>query len=416
MPPTEVGGRKGIYIESDLHRDLTFFKEAGERFAQYREHGLRYGEILQEYPRSRELLSDDEPPARFLPFAGTEGYNPVTYAPYILAVAVGKLLRLDFPSLLLFARLAGLLTFTAAAAYAIKITPKLKWAFVLIAMLPVSLYNRSVLSADGAALASALVITALCFKAVDCKGRLWERSLWMTLCALCKQPQIAFVLLELMTSRMKQRRRTWANLMIVAAPSFILSPLWVWAVSADIAAWRLLEAETYPREQFDPLWKLGFMYEHPLHFPWAAWNAITIWGDPLWQELIGILGWQDIWLQTWVYVALTAAVVLISLEKLELARSARARVAIITGIGVLSYVVLVYLIFFITYTPVDIDHVRGVQGRYFVIALPMAALFVAAIANVNAPRSLLAALGISGSLLSGTTCAAALLFAHWFAA
>jgi uncharacterized membrane protein len=238
----------------------------------------------------------------------------------------------------------------------------------------------------------------------------------MTLCALCKQPQILFVLLELMTSRMKQRRPTWANLMIVAAPSFILSPLWVWAVSADIAAWRLLVAETYPREQFDPLWKLGFMWEHPLHFPWAAWNAITIWGGPLWPELIGILGWQDIWLQTWVYGALTAAVVLISLEKLELARSARARVAIIAGIGVLSYVVLVYLIFFITYTPVDIDHVRGVQGRYFVIALPMAALFVAAIANVNAPRSLLAALGIGGSLLSGAACAAALLFAHWFAA
>jgi hypothetical protein len=36
---------------------------------------------------------------------------------------------------------------------------------VLIAMLPVSLYNRSALSADGAALSSALVITALCLRA-----------------------------------------------------------------------------------------------------------------------------------------------------------------------------------------------------------------------------------------------------------
>jgi hypothetical protein len=41
----------------------------------------------------------------------------------------------------------------------------MKWAFVLIAMLPVSLYNRTVLSADGAALSYALVITALCFSA-----------------------------------------------------------------------------------------------------------------------------------------------------------------------------------------------------------------------------------------------------------
>ena len=54
--------------------------------------------------------------------------------------------------MLLLMRFLGLITFTAMAAYAIKLTPALKWAFVLIAMLPVSIYNRSVLSADGAAL------------------------------------------------------------------------------------------------------------------------------------------------------------------------------------------------------------------------------------------------------------------------
>jgi uncharacterized membrane protein len=67
------------------------------------------------------------------------------------------------------------------AAYAIAVTPALKWGFVLIAMLPVSLYNRVVLSADGAALSYALLITALCFRTA-CKpldGRVWERSLWM---------------------------------------------------------------------------------------------------------------------------------------------------------------------------------------------------------------------------------------------
>jgi len=69
----------------------------------------------------------------------------------------------------------------AVAAYAIKISPVLKWAFVLIAMLPVSLYNRSVLSTDGAALSSALVITALCLGGVRKfpVARVWERSVWL---------------------------------------------------------------------------------------------------------------------------------------------------------------------------------------------------------------------------------------------
>ena len=87
--------------------------------------------------------------------------------------------------------------------------------------------------------------------------------------------------------------------------------------------------------------------------------------------------------------------------------------AVLTGLGVLAYVVTVYLIFFLTYTPLNIDHVRGVQGRYFVIALPMAAIFLASMTNVHLSRGALATTAISGSLLSGITSFKALLGAHW---
>src|SRR6266487_1943698 len=413
LPATEVDGRKGIFIERELYTQLSFFKNAGERFFRNREQGLRYDEIMKEYPPRVGTLDAEEQATKFMPFAGTEGYHPVAYAPYILAAVIGKLLKLDFPNLLLLMRLVGLITFTAAAAYAIKLTPTLKWAFVLIAMLPVAIYNRSVLSADGAALAYALVITALCFSAVQRHGRIWERSLWMTLCALSKQPQIVFVALELMVCRMTELRRRWSSLALIVVPSFILSPLWVVAVSADIAVWRLAQAETHPREQFDPLWKLAYMWEHPLHFPLAAWTSVTVWGDRLWPELIGILGWQDVLLPPWTYFVLTVFLLLVPLQKVNLDGAVRARVAVITGLAVLGYVVMVYLIFFLPYTPLDIDHVRGVQGRYFVIALPTAAIFLASMINVDLPRGVLATTAITGSLLSGITSFKALLGAHW---
>jgi hypothetical protein len=413
LPAAEVDGRKGIFVERELYTQLSFFKNAGERFARNREQGLRYGEIMKEYPQPGGTLHEEGQARKFMPFAGTEGYNPVAYAPYVLATAIGNLLGLDFPNMLLLMRFVGLITFTAVAAYAIKLTPALKWAFVLIAMLPVSIYNRSVLSADGAALAYALMVTALCFSAVQRYGRVWERAVWMTLCALSKQPQIVFVLLELMGCRMTGLRKRWSSLALVAAPGLILSPLWVLAVSADIAAWRLLEGETHPREHFDPLWKLAYMWEHPLHFPLAAWTALTVWGDRLWQELIGILGWQDILLSPWIYFVLTVCLLLVPLQKLNLDGGVRARVAVLSGLAVLAYVVMVYLIFFLTYTPLDVDHVRGVQGRYFVIALPMAAIFIASMTNVDLPRGVLAAIAIIGSLLSGLTSFEALLEAHW---
>jgi len=413
LPATEVDGRKGIFVERELHTQLSFFKDAGERFFRNREQGLRYGKIMKEYPHPGPTLDEEEQGTKFMPFAGTEGYHPVAYAPYILAAVIGKLLKLDFPNLLLLMRLVGLITFTAAAAYAIKLTPTLKWAFVLIAMLPVAIYNRSVLSADGAALAYALVITALCFSAVQRHGRIWERSLWMALCTLSKQPQIVFVVLELMVCRITELRRRRSSLALIVVPSFILSPLWVLAVSADIAVWRLAQAETYPREYFDPLWKLGYMWEHPLHFPLATWTSMTVWGDRLWPELIGILGWQDIWLPTWTYFALTVMLLLVPLQKLNLDGAARARVAVITGLAIVGYIVTVYLIFFLTYTPVTIDHVRGVQGRYFVIALPMAAILLASLINVGLPRGVLATVATTGSLLSGINSFKALLATHW---
>jgi predicted membrane protein DUF2142 len=416
LPTIEIDGRKGIFVERKLYDRLYFFKDSGEWFARARNDGVRYGEIMAEYRRITGASSHEvaQGPV-FVPFAGTEGYTPVAYAPYILAEAIGRLLGIDLPELLFLMRFLGLVVFTAVAAYAIAVTPALKWGFVLIAMLPVSLYNRVVLSADGAALSCALLITALCLRAAykPLDGRVWERSLWMTLCALAKQPQIVFVLLELMVGRLKEQPPRWRSLAIVALPGLVLSPLWVIGVSADVAAWRVRQGHNYPPEHFDPLWKLSYMWEHPFHFPRAAWIALRDWGAPLWPELIGILGWQDIPLQPWTYVVLTVLLLLMPLQRLPLDSATRARVAVMTGLATLSYIVLVYLIFFLTYTPLDSPHVLGVQGRYFVIALPVAAIFLAALINLELPRGTPALIGITGSMIAGITTVEAVLRAHW---
>jgi len=313
---------------------------------------------------------------------------------------------------LLLMRLFGLVAFTAAVGYAIWVIPALKWSFVIIALLPVSLYNRSVLSADGAALSSAMVITALCLRSVA-RGpdQAWNRAFWMTLCALSKQAQIIFVLLELMISPMKELRHRWASVAYVILPSLILSPLWVFAVSADIAAWRLQLEEHHPPEHFDPVWKLVYMWDHPFHFPMAMLRAISGWWQRLWQELIGILGWQDVLLHSWTYVILTIFLILVPLQKMQI--HGRIRVTVISGLTAAGYVVLVYLIFFLTYTPVDIDHVRGVQGRYFVIALPVDAIFLASLVNRELPKGAVPSVAIIAVMISGAATVEALFRAHW---
>jgi hypothetical protein len=96
----------------------------------------------------------------------------------------------------------------------------------------------------------------------------------------------------------------------------------------------------------------------------------------------------------------------------QLGGAARARLTVITGLTVLSYIVLVYLIFFLTYTPVDLPHVQGVIGRYFVTALPVAAVCLAAMLNLELPRGAPAAIATIGFLLAGVATVEAVLRAH----
>src|SRR5437870_1641100 len=69
LPTTQVDGRKGIFVERELYTQLSFFKNAGERFARNKEEGLRYGQIMKEYPRPGGTDPEEEPATKFMPFA-----------------------------------------------------------------------------------------------------------------------------------------------------------------------------------------------------------------------------------------------------------------------------------------------------------------------------------------------------------
>src|SRR5262249_3342998 len=111
LPPSEINGRKGIFLDQALYDQLYFLKDAGERFARA-EGQIRYGQIMAEY---RSLATPGanalEQPPGFAPFAGTEGYNAVAYIPYIVAAVIGRLLRLDLVDMLILMRCFGLVAF-----------------------------------------------------------------------------------------------------------------------------------------------------------------------------------------------------------------------------------------------------------------------------------------------------------------
>ncbi len=406
IPTTaDADGRKGMFLPYRLYQDFEFFE--ARRLNMFE----KSGNVLDEF--LRRPAPADGPPV-FVAYAGSEGYNPVSYLPFVAAALVARLARLDFIATFLLMRFAGLIAMTAVIAYAIAVVPRLGWTFLFIAMLPAALYGRAVISPDGGALAYAMVVTALCLRAAHRMdaGKLWQQSLWMALCVLSKPPQLAFILLAAIIRPPRQLLSHWRAVALIVLPAVLLSVMWVIWGSVDMAAWRYFEGAKIAKEQFDPVWKLRYMLEHPLHFPAQMLANVRDIGW-LWWQLIGILGWLDTAMRAWVYPVLSIVLVALCFIRLELDRRSRHWIALVAALTVLGYVLAHYLIFYLAWTPITAGHVEGVQGRYFVMALPVAALALAALVNRGPALVVTALLASAGAILSGGAVIEAILRVDW---
>jgi uncharacterized membrane protein len=132
-----------------------------------------------------------------------------------------------------------------------------------------------------------------------------------------------------------------------------------------------------------------------------------------WRQVIGVLGLFDTVLRSWVYPTLSLILFSTFLVRLPLDLAARLRIAILSGVTILAYFAVVYLIAYLVFTPMNADSVWGVQGRYFVPVLPLIVLLVATLLNWAPIKQIITALAILASVLSGAACVEAILRIDW---
>ena len=376
--------------------------------------GFSYRRVFEQYQADEDASIEASVQTVFMPYGGSEGYSPAAYLPQAAAAVAARGANLGFLETFYLMRLAGLLGMTAVITYSITLTPKLKWAFVAIAMLPSALYGRAVINADAAALAYSLVLVAIFLRVIVGAPMVATsaRSAWMLLCVLSKPPNIVFMMLEwLGHSKAFLRRRFWSLTGITLA-AFAAALLWTVVSSADVAAWRLVELTGANAEQFSPGWKLRYMISNPLAFPNALLGMLTK-TDPLefWRQVIGVLGLFDTVLREWFYVLI--GVLLVATFVSPLGGDCRLACAMAALSTTLAYCLAVFLIFYMIWTPVSADQIWGVQGRYFVPVLPLLAAATAAALDRGPDARLTAAFAITLGLLSGVGSIDAILRADW---
>jgi uncharacterized membrane protein len=409
----DAAARRGIAVPVPFHRDFSLFHSwqstnRGERF--------NYRRVFEEYRDGgiAPMLPGAERQTVFIPYAGSEGYSPAAYLPQAAAAVLARAAELGFLATFYLMRMAGFAAMSAVVAYAIALTPTLKWPFVAIAMLPSALYGRAVINADAAAFAYGLLIVAMFLRAAmgATVPTFGMRSAWMILCVLSKPANLAFVLLEGLRATPKEMRCKWRAATIAVVPAVAASLLWTAVSSADVAAWRLVEISGAAPQEFEPAWKLRFMLAHPLDFPAALLGTLqSMHLVEFWHQVIGVLGMFDTVLRPWVYTAvgLLLAATFVS----PLGGVARTRCALAALIATLAYCLAVTLIFYLVWTPAHADQIWGVQGRYFVPVLPLIAVAVAAVLNCGPDVRFTAALAIAAAVISGAGSIDAIARADW---
>jgi hypothetical protein len=313
----------------------------------------------------------------FLGFSNTALHPPLAYAPQASAIAAAKRLT---PSVLAYyyaGRVANLLTALALVWAAVRIAPVGKWAFVVVALTPMTLSLLASLNADAFALASCFVFVALVLRAAlgAAPGPALLAALVAAAAAIALSKPLYLTLLPLLAivpvRRFGGSRRLVAFAVVLAA-----------VVGACWAGWgAVLRGNYSPADGTDPTAILDHLGRHPVELPVRIVRTIVENGLVDAREFLGALGLQSIWLP-WLLLGPHAAMLLvIAVLDPESPRGlAPWQRALVAGVWVLAALAIFVAATILWGRPEE--RIVDVQGRYF---LPIAPVLLLALHWPAAP-------------------------------
>lgn len=356
-------------------------------------------------------LGDPAPdgPDTFVEGGLTAAYAPVPYLPYVVPAAVGRWFGLSLELTLYLCRVAGVLAYAALLSLAVRRMPTHRWVIAIGGMLPVAVFQASVVSADGMVTALTLLVAALALRlsvddelSFDRGGRgrrvLVEAGIAAMALAWTKPPYMAMVLL-LIIPAVRHRRRLAIPLGAVVVAAFVLTAVWGSYQSANARPLNdpgMVQpgADTYAFHGVDPGAQADRLLSHPFDFFGVLRETFAHMGWQLPRDLFGSLSLYQASLGV-----VLGAVALLALScvardgRRDLRLPVPERVvlgglAVVSAIGVLG-------IMYLRVNEVGAPRIDGWYPRYFVPLLP---LLLVAVLPSGWPKGALRSPAVGGVL------------------
>jgi uncharacterized membrane protein len=399
-----VAKARGNDSGDDQPRGLTPFARAYAPLCAHPEEKTSAAAIVGQL--SMRFDNDDR---EFCSFSGSAVYPPVPYLPQALGIFIAR----RFTSAVLICFTAGrVVNFLVAALLtflAIRTTPIGKAGFIAVALLPMTLAQSASFSPDALTNALSFLFVA---QVLACAFGPTERvsaaavataALLAAGVGVCKQ---AYYLLPLCyflipVQKLGSRRVYAAGFVVVMGATLVAA-----------AGWGVITRNSYvppdPRLGVAPGKHIVWILSHPLEF--AQTLLRTGASLPLFfEEFVGWLGYTNLRLYGWLYIAELILLLFAFAADRELATKVSARQALLAVTVALLVAVTVLAVVDVAFNPVGASVISGVQGRYFIPIAPVVGIAIGWAGGLFArvwstsPRVNLAIVGLAVPVLLSCT-------------
>ncbi|WP_312794280.1 DUF2142 domain-containing protein [Tianweitania sp.] len=337
-------------------------------------------------------------------------YFPGAYLLSIIALLAARQAGGSIVATLEWVSLANGIACVLIAAAAIQITRSGKWAFLVVASLPMSLFLFASASPDGFLISGAMLIAAIVIRIWnDQVFQTWQAVLMTIIATIIVAtkipyfPVFAAVLLCCLFYGRKGNELSLAGskrhlLLAGCMAALIIIPVaWLIASKAGEIAVGGYKAGNSSEQ-------IAFLIDNPASIFAIAVTTMQNFGLMHVYQIVGNLGWLDAPLPFSCYVYLIAALLAVFLLDGSRTASPAKRLALL--LGVLLSVGAIYLSLYASINEVgNLDGIVGVQGRYFLPLLPFLACCMPALPVRNGwgvATIALSAVGVSGYALVAT--------------
>lgn len=291
-------------------------------------------------------------------------YTPVPYLPQATAFWAGS--RLNAKPLTTFyaGRVANLVVMIALICAAMVLAPKAAWMFAAAGALPMTLHLAGSLSPDAFTLGAASVALALAVTTIRFAPARYVAAAagFALLLALCKPVYFLLPLIAIWNGNAKGRK--------VAAAAVLSIAIFAGVVLSGFAASRAT-FNMRGAVDVDSSRQLASLATAPLRFARAVTGDYAVNHARYRHELVGRLGWLDVGLPAPLSNLAQLAFLLAAVTAARVVSGPQRGVALLAILGTL---LLIATSQYLVWTAVGATTIEGIQGRYFIPLVAVAAV------------------------------------------